>query len=134
MFLAAQDGVLDQVPRQPGAERARRQGYQRELPPAPDAGKDLHDRLLDWRVEQIDAVGQVAERNFWRAHEPEPESQIGDRESSEITGVGELQQHRARAGRLARQRRVDLAALSIGKAIRGTGSTPARTEWSRAAS
>ena len=72
---------------------------QSEPPPGSDARKDLHERLLDRKVEQIDAVREVAERNFWRPHEPEPDSQIGDWESREIAGVGELQQHGGDKGR-----------------------------------
>ena len=58
----------------------------------------MHDRLLDREVEQEDAIGQVAERYFRRAHQPNPNGQIGHRKGAEIGRVGDLQQEGRRDG------------------------------------
>ena len=56
----------------------------------------MRNCLLDREVEQVDAIGQVAERDLRRSHEADPDGQISDRKCGEIGGVGNLQQDHRR--------------------------------------
>src|SRR5215469_4087812 len=102
--------LLEQMPRYGGADECHRQRDDEIGPPYPEIGKQIAVGLLDRIAVDVDSVRIVAdpaEDRARRVAQPQPDSQISDRQAGDISGIviaeAEESQHGARHAQTAAQ-------------------------------